>query len=118
MVKLVARNCISTAFHERIPRAEDHDIKIGSEVLLYKERPINMWVGPYRVVAGDSKHLSLNLKGNLVPASVDKVKASAGAFSDADFDGQPAEQQFQKEFGSLIDRVASGRVFFRSSKKA
>ena len=41
-------------------------------MLLYKERPENEWVGPYKVIAKDNKNLLLNVNGRIMTASVYK----------------------------------------------
>ena len=57
-----------------LPKAAEYEIRISSDVLLQKERPVNKWLGLYQVIAGDNKNLLLNIDGRIVPASVDKVK--------------------------------------------
>ena len=54
-MKVIARQRLAKALGLNAPRATDHEISIGSDVLLYKERPHNEWVGPYKVMPGDKK---------------------------------------------------------------
>lgn len=43
-------------------------------VLFYQERPVNRWVGPYKVIAVEEKQVWLNINGGVMLASIDKVK--------------------------------------------
>ena len=55
MAKVIARQRLSTAIRHNVPKAADQEVTVCSDVLLYKERPRNEWIGPYKVVAGDGK---------------------------------------------------------------
>ncbi len=48
MVKVMAKKLLTTALRRRVPKMTDHEVLIVSDVLLYKERPRNEWVGPYK----------------------------------------------------------------------
>ena len=74
MLKVIAGQRLATALKMNIPAAADRDITIGSDVHLYKERPRNEWVGPYKVFASNKKNLFLNIRRVAVPVSIDKVK--------------------------------------------
>ncbi len=53
MVKAVAASRLRTAKSRNVPGAADNEVKVGMDVLVYRERPENKWFGPYKVVAGD-----------------------------------------------------------------
>ncbi len=74
MMKALAKQRLATALRRHVPKMTDHDVPIGSDVLLYKEITRNEWVGPYKAIAGDNKILLLNIDGRIIPASIDKVK--------------------------------------------
>ena len=60
-MKLSARQRLATALQFNVPTAADRDIPIGSEVLLFKERTRNEWIGSGKVLAGANKNLLLSL---------------------------------------------------------
>ena len=109
MVKVTARQRITTSLRRNVPSAADHEISIGSVVLIYKERPRNEWVGPYKVMAGDNNNLLLNVNGRIVPASVDKVKPykSKPASNSTSPSPSPSEK-----LDSLLHRIIGGEIFF------
>ncbi len=43
---------------------------------------MNEWVGPYTIVAGDSKNVWLNVDGKMKLASVDKVEEYRSAYEE------------------------------------
>ena len=47
MLKVIARQRLTTSLKMNVSTAADHDISIGSDVLLYKERPRNEWISLY-----------------------------------------------------------------------
>ncbi len=53
MVKVMAKQRVLTALRRQFPKMTDHDVPIGSDVFLYKERPRNECGGPYKEIAED-----------------------------------------------------------------
>ena len=53
MAVILARNRISKAVRSHARAATDREIAIQSKVLVFKEKPINQWIGPFEV--GDLK---------------------------------------------------------------
>lgn len=100
MMKVIARQRLSKSIRHNVPRAADQEVMIGSDVLLYKERLRNEWVGPYKVIAGDGKNFLFNIDGAIKPASIDKVKI---------YKTVPAINT--ERLDMEIDRVISGEVF-------
>ena len=91
---------------KNVPSAADNNISISPDVLLYKERPRNEWVGPYKVIAGDKENLLLNIDGRITPASVDKVE-----LYHLDNSTNPS-QEGKRQMDSIPDRIISGETFF------
>ena len=106
MEKVIAKQILATALRSNVPKAADNETRIGSDVLLYKERPVNKWLGPYKVMAGDNKNLLLNINGRIAPASVDKVKVLRKTTS------SNTGPTFSNSMDSVIDQAISGELFF------
>jgi len=74
MQRHVARDRLRNALRTRVPRASDSPIAEGMTVLLYSEKPVNRWVGPFTVVNTDDKLVWLDHDGQVKQFSIDKVK--------------------------------------------
>ena len=74
MSKEVARSRLSTALRSNVPAATNRDISIGSEVLVFKEPPVNKWVGPFHVLDVRDKSVFINSQGRTMQMSIEKVK--------------------------------------------
>lgn len=74
MTAVMAKSKLSTVLRSNIPAAALSDITIGSEVLVYREKPENKWVGPYRVLTIDGKVVHVDANGTSMQLSIDKVK--------------------------------------------
>lgn len=74
MQGLVASARLRKALVAPVPAAAGADIEPGMEVLLYRERPVNQWVGPYVVTARKDKMAWLAIDGHLKAFRVDKLK--------------------------------------------
>ena len=74
MSKIMAKSRLRRALKSKVSPATDADISIGEEVLVYKEKPINEWLGPGKVLSIDKKSLKVDLDGNVSTLSIDKVK--------------------------------------------
>lgn len=74
MLRTVARARLRTALRTRVPRATDADVAAGMAVLVFREKPVNCWVGPYTIIMAEVKHVWLDVDGNLQLFSIDKVK--------------------------------------------
>ena len=61
---VIAKEKISKALRMNVPTAALNDIAIGSQVLVYREKPENRWVGPHRVIGIKGKCIFLDLDGN------------------------------------------------------
>ena len=70
----IAGQRLSTAMKSKVPSATDVELDIGSEVLLYKEKPTNKWAGPFRVLDVKDKVVWIDIDGRISQLSVDKVK--------------------------------------------
>ena len=74
MVKFILQHRINTALRSNIPAATSSNITIGSEVLIYREPPVNKWVGPHKVCDSFGKYVFVESKGRLANFSMDKIK--------------------------------------------
>lgn len=55
VVKLVARTRLAMASTSNVPAAADTDIKVGDKVLMFREKPVGKWSGPFVVVYKEGK---------------------------------------------------------------
>ena len=74
MVKYNSKARLDTAIRSNVPAATDTDIRTGMSVLFYREKPIDLWNGPFAVIACEGKRVWLNADGRTVRASIEKVK--------------------------------------------
>lgn len=74
MRRTVARARLRAALRMRVPRAADADVAAGMAVLVFREKPVNSWVGPYTVIKADGKLVWIDVDGTAKLFSVDKVK--------------------------------------------
>ena len=74
-VKSISRQRLTSALRHNVPKAIDHEIPIGSDILLEKLRPRNDWLSPFKEFAVDKKNRILNTNRVNVLASVVKVKS-------------------------------------------
>lgn len=75
MVAQVARTRVRTALSAPVPAVADRDVRPGTEVLVYREPPVNAWQGPYTVIVQTDKTVSVAADGQLKTFGIEKVKA-------------------------------------------
>ena len=75
MTRIIAKERIPRALRTNVPSAAHTDIPIGSRVLIFREKPENKWIGPYRVLDVKDKCLFIDLDGTDYQVSLDEVKA-------------------------------------------
>lgn len=75
MQALVAKARVRTALAAPVPAAANRDVNPGDDVLIYREPPVDQWVGPYTVVAQRDKTVWTAIDGSIKQFSIDKVKA-------------------------------------------
>ena len=120
MVKNIAKSRLSSARRMNVPRAVDSNVKIGMDVLVYRERPVNKWTGPFKVTAIDEKMVWINKNGRMSLVSIDKVKefkepipesATASGTPD-DLLAPTAEAQSpEKSHGTAFDEIIAADTF-------
>lgn len=71
----VARTRVRAALAAPVPAAADRDVNPGDQVLVYREPPVDQWVGPHVVVAQRDKSVWLAVDGSIKQYSTDKIKA-------------------------------------------
>eukprot|EP00171_Calliarthron_tuberculosum_P006057 IDg6057t1 len=64
MAKAVAASRICAALNRNVPAAADNEVRIGANVLFYREKG-KEWEGPYKVIAGNGKNLWIIMKDEL-----------------------------------------------------
>lgn len=74
MNKLTAQTRVDQAIKRNSPAATREVINILDQVLVYREAPVDQWVGPYVVQSVDGKQVILDVNGRNVPFGIDKVK--------------------------------------------
>eukprot|EP00168_Porphyra_purpurea_P011369 TRINITY_DN2896_c0_g1_i1.p1 TRINITY_DN2896_c0_g1~~TRINITY_DN2896_c0_g1_i1.p1 ORF type:complete len:816 (+),score=159.39 TRINITY_DN2896_c0_g1_i1:2887-5334(+) len=74
MTRLVAKERVRTALSAPVPAAAVRDVPVGSEVLVWREKPVYEWVGPFLAVSQLDKVVWLAVDGYLTQCSIDKVK--------------------------------------------
>ncbi len=82
MVKVVAASRLKTVLNRNFPSAADNEVKVGLNVLVYRERPENRWAGPFKIVAGDDKTVWVSDNGKLEQVSTDKVREYNRAYEE------------------------------------
>lgn len=93
MAMLVARARVRTGLAASVPAAADREIIPGTAILVYRERPVDQWEGPYVAVAVKDKTVWLAVDGQSKVFNVDKVKphVAAGQVSAAPGAGRAPE---------------------------
>ena len=74
MMRIVAKSKLKTALKGNVPSASSRDLRAGDSVLVYREPPINKWVGPFEVINIDKKMAHLDYNGELKLYAIDKLK--------------------------------------------
>lgn len=65
----------AAGFLVAVPAAADRDVTPGSLVSVYREPPVDQWVGPHEVVSHVGKTVWLAVDGHLKQFGIEKVKA-------------------------------------------
>lgn len=68
------RITISTASRSNVPAAEDREFSIGEEVLMYNEKAVGKWFGPYAVKNIDKKKFTFTTADRSIRVFIDKLK--------------------------------------------
>lgn len=74
MSQLIAKSKLTKALKMNVPSAAHKDLKIGDPVLVYRESPVNKWIGPFKILNIDKKMAYLDYNGELKLYSIDKLK--------------------------------------------
>lgn len=75
MMAILSQAGLQTALNSAVPTAADNQFRVGDEVLMYREKPVNKWIGPYIVVDKNEKFLTLNTGDRHIRSASDRVKA-------------------------------------------
>eukprot|EP00170_Pyropia_yezoensis_P002385 contig_10001_g2389 len=74
MLRTIARARLRRALRMRVPRATDVDNAAGIAVLVFQEKPVSGWVGPYSVVKAVGKDVWLDVDGTAKIFSINNIK--------------------------------------------
>lgn len=91
MVTLSHQSKLRTASRSQVPVAADREYLMGEEVLMFREKPVGKWVGPYLICKKDGKMLTLDTGDRLIRASVDRVKPH---LEHADYAPEDADEMY------------------------
>lgn len=86
MTQIIAKARVHAALSKNVPSAADTDIKIRDNVLVYREKPVGKWMGPYLVPDVRDKSVFVDVNGKVTQFSVDKVKVFKQTNTDQDDD--------------------------------
>lgn len=75
MAAQVARTRVRTALSTPVPADADRDVQPGTQVLVYREPPVDSRQGPYTVVVQTNKTVSVAVDGQLKTFAIDRIKA-------------------------------------------
>ena len=75
MVKFLSQSRLRTAERINVPSATDRHICRGMDVFFYRDKPVDQWTGPFKVLAVSGKQILLHKNGKFSLVSIDKVKA-------------------------------------------
>jgi len=70
----VSKARVTMALKSPVPAAAGRAVAPGEKVLVYREPPVDEWVGPYAVVMQQDKTVWLAIDGHLKQFAVDKIK--------------------------------------------
>lgn len=72
--KVISQHRLDVALNKLVPGAANNDLKIADEVLMYREKPVAKWVGPYIITSINGKQVTLDTGDRTILASIDKLK--------------------------------------------
>jgi len=75
MEAIVAKARVRVALATPVPAGLQRVLDPGDHVLVYREPPVDQWVGPYTIVSVLDKNVWLAVDGHLKQFSADRVKA-------------------------------------------
>lgn len=74
MTRMVTTDLIKLALSKNVPAAVDEGIMNGAEVVMFRERPVSKWAGPYIILRRNGKMLILDIGDRFIDESIDRVK--------------------------------------------
>lgn len=112
IAKIMAKNRIAKALCSKVPAADRSDIKISSEVIVCKEKPINKWMPPFTVLDVKGKAILVDMKGTNRQISVDKEKLyfqATQAANPTEVAGPPTTANTNSD-GDIMDDYETSRT--------
>lgn len=80
MSQIMAKERMAKALRMNAPASVNEEVSIESEVLLYRKKPENKWVGPYLVLDMKDKSMCIDDKVSTVQESIEKGKFTKTTF--------------------------------------
>lgn len=74
MSRITANERMRTALSRNAPAAAGAEYRIADQVLVYREKPVNKWVGPFAIVNVQGKTGFVDVNGKATQFAVDKIK--------------------------------------------
>lgn len=74
MAEVTEPTRVKVALTINIPAAADADICIHDKVVVYRERPVNMWVGTFVVNSVEGKIVHVSVNGKSTQVKIDAVR--------------------------------------------
>lgn len=71
--RLVSRARLKTDIASRLPTANESHFEIGDEVLWYREKRIEKWIGPCLVIGRQDQLLQIDVKVRTITALIERV---------------------------------------------
>lgn len=118
MAKVISSSKLTRALRMNVPSASRNELKIGDKVLVYREKPIEKWVGPHQILNIDGKMAHIDYNGEMKLYSVDKLKLydvnkmnlpppQSDDGTDSNYGKQPVPSDITKEISDLLHEHSS-----------
>lgn len=142
LLQHLVRTRVLRALRSRVPAAADADMRAGAAVLVYRERPVDKWEGPYPAVATNGKQVWLLVSGRPKQFSIDKVNlyvaesapalplprpdatsqarkpdAATMAGEQSSTVAEPCPARQERDMGDLLDNVIAGDQFLTFTRR-
>lgn len=72
--KVISQQRLNVALNKFFLWSADNDLKIADEFLMYREKPLAKWVGPYTITRMNGKQVTLDTGDRTILALIDKLK--------------------------------------------
>lgn len=119
MEQIVARSRIAAALNWNVPKCSDQQFNVSDEVLMFREKPVGKWVGPYTIKSINNKSVVLDTGDRNILSSVDKIRVYKSNTNDpvilektnqkegitSSFSGKDVFMREREELDKLLNKV-------------